>query len=985
MSSFRPVSATLLVALFSLLSASFAWSNEVSRKPTPTWAVPADLPDTDDFPESQIQDGIYYLLVDTQVTAEAEQEPQYYHHYANHIINQAGVENGSQINIDYDPTYQQLTLHTLRIIRGSQVIDKIDSARMKVFQREEELDDLIYNGRMTANLILDDVRVGDTIEYSYSYRGANPVYQNIFAYRRYLNWTVPVGRLSLRVLWNKPTELRYRIENSDLQPTRRDTTDGSEYLIQGDGIEPVNVEGRTPAWFDPWGKVAFSELNSWQEVASWSRRLYQDVYVADESIKQLVSDIRSRNSGLEDRISAALRFAQDEVRYLGIELGQNSHKPTPAAETLRNRYGDCKDKTVLFIALLKEFGVDAYPALVNTEDQLDHTLPNIHAFDHVITYFEHDGKRYWVDPTRSYQHGGIDSIHQPDYGQALILREETRDLTPMSPNQAKHGVFVEDSFVLPAEGGEATFSSVTENYGWNAEHQRRHLADKGRDRIQNEYLEFFQDYYPGAAVAKPIEYSDDPQENRLTSREQYRISDFWKDESDKRRFEADFYANVVSPALTIPNERTRRHPLAITYPEHIEQVIELNFEDDNWNFDNDTFEEDNDYFRFNRKVTFDPSARKLTLVYQYASKTDNVPPSGYGAYLAALERVDSYQHYGIYKSYPAEPVPWYGQYLTVTNILLAYAGLYLLVFLLWRLDRKRHPDQDDSLYFPVSPLKLIVMWLLTFGLYGSYWFYRNFRYIKEQEGNASMPVARAIFHYFWYYPLWRHLGQDSEERYGKSHLPGKALAGLLALLFFVAITASSKESLLLPSLLFGALLVLPLSNYIQYVNGQNSAMSAKNSKWHLRHLLLLLLSLPLYTLSVGSEVGILASDSVVKGDHILDRDIKFMQRQGILKPSDDIEYFYSDAFLFIRDDGNGFTQRHVFSYWKDENEQFRQEQADFDEIKDIQVNWSRKFGENSTITVVRNDDSEFVLFVSHTDLKDKLFIDALQSRWRRYR
>ena len=49
-------------------------------------------------------------------------------------------------------------------------------------------------------------------------------------------------------------------------------------------------------------------------------------------------------------------------------MGTNSHQPTPASETLALRYGDCKDKTVLLISLLKALGVEAHPALVNTED-----------------------------------------------------------------------------------------------------------------------------------------------------------------------------------------------------------------------------------------------------------------------------------------------------------------------------------------------------------------------------------------------------------------------------------------------------------------------------------------------------------------------------------------------------------------------------------------------------------------------------------------
>jgi hypothetical protein len=108
-----------------------------------------------------------------------------------------------------------------------------------------------------------------------------------------------------------------------------------------------------------------------------------------------------------------------------------------------------------------------------------------------------------------------------------------------------------------------------------------------------------------------------------------------------------------------------------------------------------------------------------------------------------------------------------------------------------------------------------------------------------------------------------------------------------------------------------------------------------------------------------------------------------MQRQGILNADDNLIYFYSDAFIDIRKDGNGLTDRHVFSYWKDDENRFNYELATFEEIKDIQVNWSKTWGENTTIDIVRNDGSKFILYVSNSDRRDREFVAALKERWSR--
>ena len=68
----------------------------------------------------------------------------------------------------------------------------------------------------------------------------------------------------------------------------------------------------------------------------------------------------------EQKVLSALHFVQDEVRYMGIEMGVNSHKPHAPDAVFAQRFGDCKDKTYLFCTLLQGMNIPAYPVLVNT-------------------------------------------------------------------------------------------------------------------------------------------------------------------------------------------------------------------------------------------------------------------------------------------------------------------------------------------------------------------------------------------------------------------------------------------------------------------------------------------------------------------------------------------------------------------------------------------------------------------------------------------
>lgn len=73
-------------------------------------------------------------------------------------------------------------------------------------------------------------------------------------------------------------------------------------------------------------------------------------------------------------------------------------------------------------------------------------------------------------------------------------------------------------------------------------------------------------------------------------------------------------------------------------------------------------------------------------------------------------------------------------------------------------------NADEPLFFPVSPLKLVVMSTVTFGLYEIYWFYKNWSLIKERIGENIMPFWRAFFGVIFCHGCFREIRDTSEDR-----------------------------------------------------------------------------------------------------------------------------------------------------------------------------------------------------------------------------
>lgn len=948
------------------------------------WVVEKKYNTDPQLPHNAIKNGVYYLLVDTQIRVSPSGKREGFYHFAERIVNQNGIEESSQINISFDPAYQNLILNSLSVWRDGRRIDKTTTAKMVLLQREEELERLIYNGEHTLNIILDDIRVGDIIEYSYTEAGANPIFQGIFGYGRYLQWSVPIDALHFRLVWEKPAPLYHKLYNSQLTLNEETTHNGHVYWLEQDHVEALETGANTPSWFDPYSSIQFSELGAWSEVIQWSMPLYESAIQSSDRIKSIAADIYKNNTSSDDQIAAALQYVQREVRYLGIEIGENSHKPSPVDETLQRRYGDCKDKTVLLISLLRELNIEAYPALVNTDlkKELIKLLPSISSFDHVIVQVRHNNKSYWLDPTRQYQYGSLKDIYQPYYDYALVINSAEKTLTPIQPEQVESLYFVKDTFDLTsANRNEVTYTSESEYYGLNAERQRNELATNGLTKTQSDYLIYFKGYYPSINIIEPFTYTDKPSLNRLYGREKYSIENFWVMNEAESKFDADFYANAVSSFLKEPELSALKEPVSISYPVNIKQSIDATFNSDGWDFTDDQFIEDNEFFYFSSNIKFEPATRLLSLNYEYKSKTSYIPTDKIDSYLASLTRAKENLGYAIYENSKApasasekNPIDWY------IVVIVIYVILFLLVIALWLHDSRRHCFSGETTYYPVSPVKLISMWILTFGLYSLYWFYKNWLYVKHKDSSSIMPAARGFFNYFWYYPLYTELNNDNATRFAQSHLPGKYVAIICAISYLLIGLFSNIGGFTILALLLSALLILPLANYINFINNNNAAY-AHNSSWTFRHYLLTLVSAPLLVYSMGSEFGLTPSDAVIPGDNVLNHNIKFMQRKGILDADDNLVYFYSDAILNIRDDGNGFTDRHVFSYWKDDNGKFNYETARFDEIKDIKTSWSKSWSSDTVIDIIRNDDSKFILFISNTGKKDKVFVEGLMDRW----
>jgi hypothetical protein len=241
----------------------------------------------------------------------------------------------------------------------------------------------------------------------------------------------------------------------------------------------------------------------WTEIGN-----YYDTLAASRTEGPSEIAAKSREVGgsgdFKARIQGVAGFMQREIRYVGIEIGIGGLQPHPAADVFRYRYGDCKDKATLLIAMLNAVGVRATWVLVDTHRGfIDPGLPSIEG-NHAIAAIEmpagysdpdlkavvtaRGSKRYLIfDPTDTYTPVGLLRFElQGSYGILVAGNDSQVIQLPMLAPEADT-LERAASFALNADG--TLQGTVTETRSGEAAHAFRRLYSEEGEKEQHEAIE----------------------------------------------------------------------------------------------------------------------------------------------------------------------------------------------------------------------------------------------------------------------------------------------------------------------------------------------------------------------------------------------------------------------------------------------------------------------------------------------------------------
>ena len=383
----------------------------------------------------------------------------------------AGVENWAASSAGWQPWYQAKPLIRARVITPDGREHHIDQNLLRDAGTRSG-DGQVYDDSHVLQGPLPAIAIGAVIEEQIEVRDEKPFFAAGSVYREFVGRPVPV--LHTRVVIDSPESMPVKrntrlLPNAEISETR--INGRARWVLDQGPIDEQNaMDSNLPPEIPGWASVEFSTAPSWQAVVENYLALTES-RIREDDARPLIGKLRRPQGSAARReyISKVVERLHQEVRYTGVEFGEARLIPAFPAETLRRKFGDCKDKSTLLVAALRASGIDAHLALLSAGGGQDVTpeLPGLGMFDHAIVHVPADaagGEALWIDATTEYARVGTLPPADTDRF-ALVIRDGETALTRTPRLRSADNAQIETRTFHLSEHGPARVIETTETRG----------------------------------------------------------------------------------------------------------------------------------------------------------------------------------------------------------------------------------------------------------------------------------------------------------------------------------------------------------------------------------------------------------------------------------------------------------------------------------------------------------------------------------------
>jgi len=248
----------------------------------------------------------------------------------------------------------------------------------------------MYSDSMVKVITLPEVTVGSILEHKFTIITKGMAIKNSYWSQFFIDSPVPMKELRYSITIPKSLDIKNKEFGLTRKPKITQDKDNITYAWVVKNIEAEeDAEDYLPHPTPERLKegIEFSSIKNWQDVSSWYASLVKKNMKVNKEIEDTVKKVTKGKTSVRDRTRAILEYIQKDFRYVSMSFGDNALEPHPTDEVFRNKYGDCKDLSLLCKVMLGAAGINSQVCLFNTEGSItdpQYDLPIPSLFDHVL-------------------------------------------------------------------------------------------------------------------------------------------------------------------------------------------------------------------------------------------------------------------------------------------------------------------------------------------------------------------------------------------------------------------------------------------------------------------------------------------------------------------------------------------------------------------------------------------------------------------------
>jgi len=364
-----------------------------------------------------------YLLRHDVIKVNRDGTSSRYHHETVRILNDQGGNAFDQYVFSYSMGEQKARIKTARVIHPDGSVEEalIDNREHIGYER---------GGFLPAFVDLPPLHPGDIVDLEYRIDDTRQsIFGDYFGLRHFFQDSDLQEVRDSRLVLILPPDRSYRFNSRFIGDEARQETagrDGSSIITwRIANIPKRDREPRMPGRIEFCPCLEVSTYSDWRELGEWWRNLLERQCDIDNAMKEKVGELIRGCRTEREKVRAIYNFVVSNIRYSDAwEFGIHGFKPYRATAIFANRFGDCKDKTILIKSLLGEAGITAHPVMIRSarfRSLEDLSLPLINHFNHAIAWVPSidGGPGIFLDGTAQFH--SMHAVPDGDQGATVVV------------------------------------------------------------------------------------------------------------------------------------------------------------------------------------------------------------------------------------------------------------------------------------------------------------------------------------------------------------------------------------------------------------------------------------------------------------------------------------------------------------------------------------------------------------------------------------